>query len=57
MTANKAAAEIRHKILRKMSELELKYDSDGGVMWEPLREYVKGMAPRASKKRGGLGRK
>jgi hypothetical protein len=63
MTANKAAAEIRHKILRKMSELERKTTKDSlgrfsyEALWEELRIYIYGMADRASKKRGGLGRK
>jgi len=55
MTANKAAAETRHEILRKMDELE----GEGiySDQWEKLRKYIKGMAKRASAKKGGLGRK
>ena len=55
MSANAAAAEIRHKILRKISELEKAGLTATGL--ELLREYIKGMAKRASKKKGGLGRK
>ena len=52
---NKAAAEIRHKILRKMNELDkTKLDE---ARWENLRVYIKGMAKRASAKHGGLGRR
>lgn len=52
MTVNKAAAEIRHKILRKMRDIQ-----NDPSRWEKLREYINGMAVRASKKKGGLGRK
>jgi len=55
MTANQAAAEVRHKILRKMSELD-KLPSSRFV-WDELRKYINGMAKRASAKPGGLGRK
>jgi hypothetical protein len=55
ITANQAAAEVRHKILRKMSELnKLTIEAD---RWKLLREYIQGMAKRASAKKGGLGRK
>ena len=52
MTANKAASEIRHKIIRKMKTLDRKKDR-----WFLLYEYIDSMAKRASKKKGGLGRK
>jgi len=55
MTANQAAAEVRHKILRKMSELDKMEFLDEG-RWDELRKYIKGMAKRASAKPGGLGR-
>ena len=62
MSANAAAAEIRHKILRKMRELETTTKDGFGsgitfAKWNTLKEYIKGMAKRASKKKGGLGRK
>lgn len=56
MTANKGASETRHEIIRKMNELERGYKSYM-TMWTLLRTYVKGMARRASVKKGGLGRK
>lgn len=55
MTANKGAAETRHKILRKMSELE--DVPNFAERWGKLRVYIKGMAKRASAKKGGLGRR
>ena len=62
MTPNKAAAEVTHKVLRKMAALELKTTTKGSrfpyeALWEELRIYLKGMAMRASAKKGGLGRK
>lgn len=58
MTANKAAAEIRHKIIRKMEELEsVKHVYSFTDRWRLLREYIEGMAKRASAKPGGLGRR
>jgi hypothetical protein len=54
ITANKAAAEIRHKILRKMDEL-IAQDSSFEIKWEELIRYISGMARRASAKKGGLG--
>lgn len=56
MTANKAASEVRHEILRKMKELENE-PIETFTRWAKLKEYIKGMAKRASKKEGGLGRK
>ncbi len=70
ITANKGASETRHEILRKMAELERKTTKSDQLitrksmgkysyeaLWEELRIYIKGMAPRASKKTGGVGRK
>lgn len=57
MTANKAAAEVRHKIKRKMRDLENQHMVFAEQRWTVLREYIDGMAKRASAKRGGLGRK
>jgi len=57
MTANKGAAEIRSKILRKMRELEGDTMHHNADKWSELRAYIKGMAKRASSKKGGLGRK
>lgn len=61
ITANKAAAEIRHKILRKMEELENTSEKGNTKTlfwrWDELKSYIKGMATRASAKKGGLGRK
>ena len=58
LTANKGAAEIRSKILRKMHSLELMCDQYGyEPLWQQLRIYIIGMATRASAKKGGLGRK
>ena len=60
ISANAAAAEVRHKILRKMRELDSEYvrgKSSTDRCWNLLREYIKGMAKRASAKSGGLGRK
>jgi len=59
VTANAAAAEIRGKILRKMKELDSNsaYSLNGMWSWEMLRNYIKSMAARASKKKGGLGRR
>jgi hypothetical protein len=54
--ANTAAAEVRHEIIRKMDRLEkspLNYEE----CWLKLRSFINGMAKRASKKKGGLGRK
>ena len=59
MRANTAAAEIRHKILRKIRELENVSKTYGNChrsLFE-LKEYIKGMTKRASAKKGGLGRK
>lgn len=56
MTANKAAAEVRHKIKRKMRVLDAT-TNDHSWRWAQLRMYIDGMAKRASSKRGGLGRK
>lgn len=55
ISKNTAAAEVRHKILRKMDELD-KTELDEG-RWESLRRYIRGMARRASSKKGGLGRR
>lgn len=54
MTPNKAAAEVRHKIRRKINELDPSH-----VDWKmnQLLVYMDGMAKRASVKKGGLGRK
>lgn len=60
MTANKAAAEVRSKILRKIRKLELEPGLSCQFYhfkWEKLKDYIKGMAKRASVKKGGLGRK
>lgn len=61
MTKNQAAAEVRHEILRKMKRLEsLASGKDGydyEALWQELRIWIKGMASRASAKKGGLGRK
>ena len=52
MTANKAAAEVRHKIKRKINEL----DPQGtDIRMNKLRAYILDMAKRASAKKGGLG--
>jgi len=56
MSANKAAAEIRHKILRRISELD-SWDIDKTEFVKLLVKYIRGMASRASKKKGGLGRR
>ena len=56
ISKNKAAAEVRHKIKRKMLELE-KHGDSFMAMWSRLRAYIDDMADRASKKPGGLGRK
>ena len=57
ISANKAAAEVRHEILRKMNALEKQFpEFDRATLWEKLRRYIKGMARRASAKKGGLGR-
>ena len=56
MTPNKAAADIRHEIILKMDRLEksaFTYEES----WVKLRQFINGMAKRASKKKGGLGRK
>jgi len=60
ITANKAAAEVRHKIKRKMQELESRYypgKDEWERRWLDLHSYIDGMAKRASAKPGGLGRK
>jgi hypothetical protein len=57
MTKNEAAAEVRHEILRKMRSLEKRPAFFPTIFWLELATYVKGMAVRASKKRGGLGRR
>lgn len=59
MTANAAAAEVRHAILRKMRYLEQATAPYITMThrWGILSDYIKGMAPRASAKKGGLGRK
>ena len=60
MTANKAAAETRHNILREMTRLEAKTRLKGvayEAIWQQLRIFIDGMAIRASKKPGGLGRR
>ena len=71
MTANKADAEVLHEILRKIKELEDKtceqeHPSNDAYKdfcktlfwrWNSLKRYIKGMAKRASAKKGGLGRK
>ena len=56
MTANKAASETRHQILRQMDDIE-KMIPEPANRWTELRSYIEGMAERASKKEGGLGRK
>jgi len=56
LTANRGAAEERRLILRKMNQLE-KSGAPWAIRWNELRVYIKGMAVRASRKRGGLGRK
>lgn len=70
MTANRGASETRHEILRKMKELENQtceechpttnaYEQFCHTLfwrWETLQKYIKGMAKRASKKKGGLGK-
>jgi len=56
MTANKGASETRHAILREMANLEKSKDT-WTTRWIKLEAYIKGMAGRASRKRGGLGRK
>lgn len=58
MTANKAAAEVRSKIVRKVRAIERKYSHlQINRGWTELKAYLYGMAKRASAKRGGLGRK
>lgn len=56
ISANKAAAEVRSKILRKMRQLTGN-DEHCVWYWNELRAYIKSMAKRASAKKGGLGRK
>lgn len=56
MTANKGAAEVRHKILRKMRQMDNEILSNH-ERWNELRDYIKGMAKRAGAKKGGLGRR
>jgi len=56
MTANKGASETRHAILREMANLEKSKDT-WTTRWVKLEAYIKGMAGRASRKKGGLGRK
>jgi len=58
LTSNKGASETRHAILRKMDELENDRITDRYIdIWQKLRIYIEGLAKRASKKPGGLGRK
>lgn len=56
LTGNKGASETRHAILRKMEQLE-QLPMPVTDLWEKLRKYIMGMAPRATKKVGGFGRK
>lgn len=55
LTPNRGESETRHAILRKMKQLERPFK--GWDSWNELRTYIKGMAKRASKKKGGFGRK
>jgi hypothetical protein len=57
MTANEAAAEVRHEIIRKMDRLEQdKKVTTYEAAWVELRRFINSMASRASAKKGGLGR-
>lgn len=56
LTPNRAAAETRHAIIREMNRLEKDF-TVAETRWTKLREFIKGMAPRASKKKGGLGKR
>ena len=57
MTANAAAAQVRHEILRKMDALAADDRYLWDEKWEKLLAYISGMARRASDKKGGLGKK
>ncbi len=56
VTANKAAAEVRSKILRKMRDL-VRQTNHAESRWDALEDYIKRMAKRAPANKGGLGRK
>ena len=58
LTPNRAAAEVRHEIRRKMAELDRDFPMDtlAATKWGMLRDYIIKMAQRASRKKGGLGK-